>query len=456
MNSHESNEVYVIGNGLSRFYPPELKSNPDYPELGQKAINRALRDAGISKRSIDHAFVCYSNGDSFYGQRIFNEIGGMTGIPIINLNNGCVSGSTGLYSAFNTLLSKNNKIPYCVIVLGFEKMKKGDIRFNFPERKNPLDLHFNSSHEITQKKISPFFFTIPIYDNAFKEFSKINKENSIELTKKHLAMISWKNHYHAQFNSYAQFRNSHSLETILSSAKLHENTTALQCTIPSDGAACAILCNNKFLMDNKFLKNQAVQILDISLVSSPFTTFTEKSSLKLAGFDMTKLAADQVYKKTGLSGKDIAIAEVQDTITATELISYEPLRLCPIGKTAMFIEKEKFVLNKGDITVNPSGGALGRGHPLGATGLAQCAEICWQLRNMCGKRQVKDAFLKCGLQHNIGIGGACVVAIYKRLNIFYLSRFFCLVFNFYFSVEFKFYKFFFFIYFWKIGDIQKF
>jgi len=143
------------------------------------------------------------------------------------------------------------------------------------------------------------------------------------------------------------------------------------------------------------------------------TTFTDKSCMKIAGSDMSKVASQELYQKTGVTPQDVQVVELHDCFSANELITYEALGLCPEGKAGESIDKGDFTYG-GKYVVNPSGGLISKGHPLGATGLAQCAELCWQLRNMAQKRQVAGA--KIALQHNLGLGGACVVALYKKYN----------------------------------------
>ena len=170
------------------------------------------------------------------------------------------------------------------------------------------------------------------------------------------------------------------------------------------------MASEKFVKQHKLEKN-AIEILAMEMQSDVSSTFKEKSAIKLVGFDMTKNAAERAFKKAGLTPNDVQVIELHDCFSANELITYEALGLCPIGKG-------KDIIDSGDNTyggkyvINPSGGLLSKGHPLGATGVAQCVELCWQLRNAAGLRQVKNA--KVALQHNMGLGGAAIVALYKH------------------------------------------
>lgn len=163
-----------------------------------------------------------------------------------------------------------------------------------------------------------------------------------------------------------------------------------------------------------------MEILDIRLLTDFKSTFDEKSSIKLIGFDMAKACAEQVYKAAGITSKDVNVCELHDCFSANELVTYEALGFCPIGKAGESIDRGDFTYG-GKIVVNPSGGLISKGHPLGATGLAQCAELCWQVRGMADKRQVKDC--KVALQHNLGLGGAVVIAAYKKYKEGYQKNF---------------------------------
>jgi len=228
-------------------------------------------------------------------------------------------------------------------------------------------------------------------------------------SKTHFAKIAYKNHKHSVNNPYSQFRDEYTVEEILKSPNVYEPLTKLQCCPTSDGSGAAVLCNEEFVVKHG-LQSQAVEIFGMSMRTDYQSTFTEGSDMKVVGFDMSKAAADDVYKQTGLSAKDVQVIELHDCFSANELITYEALGLCPPGKAGELIDKGDNTYG-GKWVVNPSGGLISKGHPLGATGLAQCSELCWQLRGMAGNRQVKNA--KYALQHNIGLGGAVVVTLYR-------------------------------------------
>jgi len=226
----------------------------------------------------------------------------------------------------------------------------------------------------------------------------------------HFAKIGYKNHKHSVHNPRSQFRQEYSLEDILKSPMIHDPLTKLQCSPTSDGSAAAVLCSENFLRSHPHLKKQAVEILSLALTTDLPSAFQDKSNIKMVGFDAAKKAADQVFTETRLSRTDVDVIECHDCFSANELITYESLGLCKLGQAGDLIDHGDNTYG-GKWVINPSGGLISKGHPIGATGVAQCAELSWQLRGEAGRRQVQNARL--ALQHNIGIGGAAVVALYK-------------------------------------------
>jgi acetyl-CoA acetyltransferase len=174
-----------------------------------------------------------------------------------------------------------------------------------------------------------------------------------------------------------------------------------------------VLCSEELVRRYR-LQSQATEIVGMAMTTDLPSTFEERSAIKLVGSDVTKMAADQVYDQSGLGPEDVDVIELHDCFSANELITYEALGLCPEGKGGQLIDSGA-VTYGGDWVVNPSGGLISKGHPLGATGLAQCAELNWQLRGMAEERQVDGA--QIGLQHNLGLGGAAVVTMYRRARL---------------------------------------
>ncbi len=191
---------------------------------------------------------------------------------------------------------------------------------------------------------------------------------------------------------------------------VHEPLTKLQCCPTSDGSGAAVLASEEFVTKHK-LQDKAIEILGQTMVTDTGETFDSKSSIKLIGSEMTRLAANRVYEQTGLGPEDVDVIELHDCFSANEMITYEALGLAKEGTAHKLVEEDAFTYG-GKVVVNPSGGLISKGHPLGATGLAQCSELTWQLRGEADKRQVEGA--KVALQHNIGLGGAVVVTMYRQ------------------------------------------
>ena len=392
----------MVGVGMTKFIKPGREENPDYPIMGKQAVTRALRDSGISYNKIQQAVVGYVYGDSTCGQRTLYEVG-LTGIPIYNVNNNCSTGSTALYISHKMI---SGGLIDCALALGFEKMEKGALAPKYQDRTNPLDKHFIKTYDILQK-VDPAPFAPQIFGNAAIEHMK-----KYGTTEDHLCKIAYKNHLHSGNNPYSQFRDFYTLDQIKKSPRIYGPLTKLQCCPTSDGAAAVILCSEKFMIENG-LQDQGIEILGIAFTTDFESTFNENSLMKIAGYDLSKKAGEQVYKESGVKPSQVGVCELHDCFSANELITYEALGLCDEGKAGEFIDKGENTYG-GRVVCNPSGGLISKGHPLGATGLAQCTELCWQLRGMASKRQVPN--LTYALQHNLGLGGACCVALYKKYN----------------------------------------
>lgn len=337
-------------------------------------------------------------GDTTCGQRAIYKVG-MTGIPIYNVNNACSTGSTAVYLGKQFIESG---ISECVMALGFEKMSKGALTYNFNDRTSPLQKHFDTMHKTREPSNAPF--AAQMFGNAGREHME-----KYGTTKEQFAKVAFKNHKHSKHNPYAQFRKEFPLEKIISSPTVYDPLTLLQCCPTSEGAGAVILASEDFVKKHN-LEHQAIEIVAMSMKTDLPTSF-EDSCIKMIGFDMTKLAAEEVYKKSGYGPEDIQVIELHDCFSCNELITYEALGLCPVGKGGELIDSGD-VTYGGKWVVNPSGGLISKGHPLGATGPAQICELYWQLRGMAGERQVKNCNL--ALQHNIGLGGAVVVGLYRH------------------------------------------
>jgi sterol carrier protein 2 len=291
----------------------------------------------------------------------------------------------------------------CVLALGFEKMEKGSLGIKYTDRTNPMDQHAKAMIEkrgFAKAPAAPQFF-----GNAGREHME-----RYGTTPEHFAKIGWKNHKHSVNNPYSQFQDEYSLEDIKNAPMVYDPLTKLQCCPTSDGSGAAILASEDFVKKHK-LQRKAVEIIGMTMTTDYQSSFAEKSDMKLVGYDMTKNAARKVYEQSGFGPENVDVVELHDCFSANELITYEALGLCPEGKAGEFVDSGAQTYG-GKVVVNPSGGLISKGHPLGATGLAQCAELNWQLRGQADKRQVKGA--KLALQHNLGLGGAAVVTMYRK------------------------------------------
>jgi sterol carrier protein 2 len=302
-------------------------------------------------------YVGYVYGDSCSGQKAVYTIGN-TGVPIINVNNNCSTGSTAIYLAHNAI---QGGMSQCVMALGFEKMFTGSLKTFFDDRENPLGDFFQKDVEMRGKSKGPF---------APKLFGNAGREHMEKYGTKaeHFGKIAWKNHKHSVNNPYSQFRDEYTLDQIMKSAKIHDPLTKLQCCPTSDGAGCAILCSEEFMIRHN-LQDQAVEIKAIHMTTDMASTFNSNSSMNLIGADMANKCASEVYKKAKVTPDQIDVVELHDCFSANELCTYESLELCGRGKAGEAIDRGDFTYG-GKVVVNPSGGLISKGHPLGATGLA--------------------------------------------------------------------------------------
>jgi sterol carrier protein 2 len=396
-----SRKAFVVGVGMTKFEKPGSKEW-DYPDMGREAGEKALADAGLTIDDIEQAAVGYCYGDSTCGQRAFYELG-TTGIPVYNVNNNCSTGSTALFMAKQFV---EGGLAECTMAMGFEKMEKGSLGMKYTDRTVPMDKHFKL---MIQER--GFDAKAPAAPQMFGNAGLEHMER-YGTTAEHFAKIGWKNHKHSVNNPYSQFQDEYTLQQILDAPRVYGPLTKLQCCPTSDGGGAAIIASEDFVRKHG-LEAQAVEILGQHMATDFASTFDEKSMIKMVGSDITKAAALRVYEQSGLGPEDVDVVELHDCFSCNELITYEALGLCEEGKGGAFVDAGAQTYG-GQVVVNPSGGLISKGHPLGATGLAQCAELCWQLRGEADARQVEGA--KVALQHNLGLGGAAVVTMYRKMQ----------------------------------------
>ena len=390
-------QVVVAGVGMVPFAKPG--KSEAYYQMGEKAARAALDDAGVAYPAIQQAYVGYVYGDSTCGQAALYGIG-LTGVPIINVNNNCSTGSSALFLARQAVASG---MADCVLALGFEQMVPGALGSSFPERVSPLFRHQEAEREIQGID--------PAAPGAAQLFGGAGQAYADEygIDPSLFAHISVKARKHAANNPYAVFRDPVTVEQVLGSPVIYGPLTRLQCCPPTCGAAAAVVCSPEYARRHGL--DGTVAIRAQAMTTDTAASF-EHDMRKVVGYDMAADASRQVYEASGIGPEDIRVVELHDCFTTNELLSYEALGLTPEGTA------EKFVLDGdntygGRVVTNPSGGLLSKGHPLGATGLAQCAELVWQLRGQAGPRQVDD--VSVALQHNLGLGGACVVTMYEKV-----------------------------------------
>lgn len=371
-----------------------------YDNMGAKAAQLALDDAGIAYDDVEQSYVGYVFGETTSGQKALYNVG-MTGKPVINVNNACSTGSTALFLANQAIQSGAAE---CVLALGFEQMTPGALGAIFEDRPHPF-MHFHTlSNELTHQEQIPA--AIRCFAGAGK--SHMDKYGT---TLRDFAEIRAKASNHATRNPLAVFRKQVSADDVLQSDDIWPGVmTRLMACPPTCGAAAAILVSEAYAVRKGLSAD--VAIIGQSMTTDTPSTFEARDMMQLVGYDMAKAAAEEVYESTGIGPEDVDVVELHDCFAHNELISYEALGLCPEGGAAQFISDGDNTYG-GKVVTNPSGGLLSKGHPLGATGLAQCYELTHQLRGSAEDRQVNEA--RTALQHNLGLGGACVVTMYQQV-----------------------------------------
>ncbi|HSW18961.1 MAG TPA: lipid-transfer protein [Ramlibacter sp.] len=392
-----TNKVFVAGVGMIPFKKPGA-SEP-YDVMGEQAIRMALADAGLEFSDVQQAYAGYVYGDSTCGQKAVYRVG-MTGIPVLNVNNNCATGSSALYLARQAVRSGAVD---CALAFGFEQMNPGALKSRWDDRAPALERAAKVVDELVGH---------PEIPSAIRQFAGAGRAHMQKYGTRleTFAKIRAKASRHAANNPLAVFRTVVSTEDVMNAPMLWDGViTRLMACPPTCGGAAAIVVSEAFARKRGLRTD--VMIAGQAMATDLPSTYDAKDMIRVVGFDMTALAAKQAYEQAGVGPRDIDVIELHDCFAQNELITYEGLGLCGEG------EGERLV-NDGDNTyggrwvTNPSGGLLSKGHPLGATGLAQCYELTHQLRGTADKRQVEGA--QVALQHNLGLGGAGVVTIYKK------------------------------------------
>ncbi|WP_433856087.1 thiolase C-terminal domain-containing protein [Streptomyces kronopolitis] len=394
-------KAYIVGVGMTRFVKPE-SDDRQYWDLVKEAGGAALADAGIGYEAVEQVAAGYCFQPSTAGQRAVYELG-LTGIPVYNVNNNCATGATALMMARRFV---EGGIDDCVLALGFEKMKRGALGGGADSgdfRTSPVARHYGvmaAAHGFEQTPP-----TAQIFGNAAREHMA-----RYGTTAEQLAAVGAKNHRHSAHNPHAQFRQVYTVEEVLAAPTVHRPLTRLQCSPTSDGAAAAVVASERFVREHD-LAGKAVEIAAQAMTTDTGDSFASGSCLDVVGRPMSRAAARQAYAAGGLGIEDVDVIELHDCFSVNELLTYEALGMCAEGESGKLVADGATTYG-GRWVVNPSGGLISKGHPLGATGLAQAAELVWQLRGTAGDRQVPGA--RVGLAHNIGLGGAAVVTVLRR------------------------------------------
>ena len=391
-----ANKAFIAGVGMIPFVKPG--ANAPYPDMAGQATRLALADAGVAYDLVQQAYVGYVYGDSTAGQKALYGVG-MTGIPIINVNNNCSTGSTALFLARQAVESGAVD---CVLALGFEQMNPGAIGNVFTDRPSPFEDFDREAAALVGMPELPLALRyfggaglshMQKYGTPLESFAKVRAKAS----------------RHASRNPLALLRKELSVDDVMNAPMLWPGVlTRLMACPPTCGAAAALL------VSEAFAKRHGLRT-DVFIAAQAMTTdkpdaFESHDMMNLVGYSMSQTAAQRVYEQAGVDPADLDVVELHDCFAQNELITYEAIGLCAPGEAAAFIDAGDNTYG-GQVVTNPSGGLLSKGHPLGATGLAQCYELTHQLRGTAEERQVPGA--RTALQHNLGLGGACVVTLYQ-------------------------------------------
>ncbi|MFI5716247.1 thiolase C-terminal domain-containing protein [Nocardia sp. NPDC051750] len=388
--------VYVAGVGMTKF--EKIQSRDwTYPEMVAEAVGQALTDAGIGYDQVQRAAIGYVFQPSTAGQRALYEVG-LTGIPMVNVNNNCATGSSALVLAREWVQAGFADI---VLAVGFEQMTKQAMAGDGSVPKvTTVDWHMNALKAAAGFSSAPM--TAQFFSAAATEHMK-----RYGTTREQLAQVAVKNHEHSTRNPKAQFQDAYSLDQVLGDKLVSDPLTRSQCSPMSDGAGAAVLVSERYVREHGL--DRAVPILAQELVTDTGASFESGSMIDVVGAPMARTAGQRVLDTAGVGIDDIDVLELHDCFSINELLTYEALGMCGEGESGALVESGATTYG-GRWVVNPSGGLISKGHPLGATGLAQCTELVTQVRGAAGDRQVEGARL--GLAHNLGLGGACVVTLY--------------------------------------------
>jgi len=377
-------DVFVLGVDMIKFgrFPEQT-----VPELGAKAALMALDDAGLKIQDME-ALYCGNlyQANAMVGQRILQEIG-QTGIPVVNCANACATGATAFREAWMAIKAGVYDL---VIAVGVEQMGKGLLGGGGGGKGIPKEGLLGSG-------------TMPtVFAEAGMEHSR-----KYGTTFEQFAKVSVKNHHHSTLNPKAMYQIETPLETVMNAEMISYPNTKLMCSVNVDGSAAAVLASER--KAKQLGLKRAVRVKASVLTSDPWT---DRDLVMPDVNTCTRLAAKKAYEMAAIGPEDLSLVELHDCFATAEILHYENLGLCKDGEAGRMIDQGQTALG-GKIPVNVSGGLLSKGHPLGATGIANIYEVSTHLRGEAGKRQVPNA--RFGLTHVIGLGSACAVHVLEKV-----------------------------------------
>ena len=378
-------DVYVVGTDMIRFgrYPERTVE-----DIGAEAALLALADAGLGIRDMQ-AVYCGNLGQASgsVGQRILKQIG-QTGVPVVNTANACATGATAFREGWIGIKAGLYDVVLCV---GVEQMGKGMLGAPRAYAGVPIEGLLGSA------TMPASFATLGMehtrrYGTTFEQFAK----------------VSVKNHHHSTLNDKAMYRFETPLDEVMNAEMIAYPLTKLMCSVNVDGAAAAVLCSEAKARQLGLMK-RAVRVRASVLTSDPYTPH----NFAYMDFNaVTRLAAKQAYDMAGVGPRDLDLIELHDCFATAELVHYENLGICGDGEAGKLIDSGYTALG-GELPVNVSGGLLSKGHPLGATGIANIYEVTTHLRGEAGARQVEGA--RIGLTHVVGAGAACAIHVLEKV-----------------------------------------
>ncbi len=376
-------DVFVLGVDMIKFGRFPDRSVPD---LGAEAALLALDDAGLTIDNME-AFYCGNLGqaNAMVGQRILQEIG-QTGIPVVNCSNACATGATAFREAWTSIKAGLYDV---VLAVGVEQMGAGLLGGTGGGAGIPKEGLLGSG-------------TMPaVFAEAGMEHSR-----QYGTTFEQFAKISVKNHHHSTMNPKARYQIETPLDEVMNAEMISYPNTKLMCSVNVDGAAAAVLVSEK--KAKELGMGRAVRVKASVLTSDPYQ---ERDLVMPDVNSCTRKAAKEAYEMAGIGADDVDLVELHDCFATAEMLHYENLGLCEDGEAGRLIDEGEVELG-GRVPVNVSGGLLSKGHPLGATGIANIYEVCTHLRGEAGERQVENA--RIGLTHVIGLGSACGIHILEK------------------------------------------